>query len=434
MRSFPRSYVWQWSVEQMSGLSPLGASGIAPRVAKGMPAKLCAGFRAPQIAMFRDFFEQHVCEQWTPECMANIHAEEFVGFTQECWQRLRPAALALLSADQISKLQPTTFYITRPEQIAALPGTACAGITPKQMSLLDYGSLASQCASISGPCAMNLTTAAVADIQPQCMSRLSLASVTDAFFHELTDDQVMAFTSTQCGELDAATVNYLLTPDFTATAACVAGLQATQCSQITAAGLNYINVEQRIPSVNCACVGAIPASIFASLDATAVNSFSSSAISGLTASQCADLSATVFNNIASPNSLSPACLASLPGSTCSGLTAQFFNSFSNATSRIEAMQAECVLAVDCGVFPSIDPQVVSSFNITSSSANSLCAGSPNSSESSGVKAGLIIASLSFGAAAFALCICGALRKRRAGKLLDDHSLPLQAAIYNENYA
>jgi hypothetical protein len=117
MRSYSRRLFWTWTVEQVAGLSPLGASGISPAAAKGLPPALCKGFHASQIAFFRDFYTQCVCEQWSPACLANISPAEYVGFTQLCMQRLRTDALAVLTAEQVKNINPVTFGAISPKQV-----------------------------------------------------------------------------------------------------------------------------------------------------------------------------------------------------------------------------------------------------------------------------------------------------------------------------
>jgi hypothetical protein len=148
---------WSMSADQIRGFSPPGASGISPAMAKGLPAAACAGLHKEQIALFRDFFTQNVCEQWSAACIAAIAPAEFEGFTQECTQRLRALALANLTAAQVSHFQPTTFFILSANQIAALPPAACSGITSKQMALLDFASPANQCTGLTAACTNQLT-------------------------------------------------------------------------------------------------------------------------------------------------------------------------------------------------------------------------------------------------------------------------------------
>ena len=117
MRSYSRRLFWTWTVEQVAGLSPLGASGISPAAAKGLPPALCKGFHASQIAFFRDFYTQCVCEQWSPACLSNISPAEYKGFTQLCMQRLRTDSVAVLTAEQVKNINPVTFGSISPKQV-----------------------------------------------------------------------------------------------------------------------------------------------------------------------------------------------------------------------------------------------------------------------------------------------------------------------------
>jgi hypothetical protein len=404
---------WSMSAGQIRGFSPLGASGISPAMAKGLPAAACAGFHKEQIALFRDFFTQNVCEQWSAACIPAIAPAEFAGFTQECTQRLRALALANLTAAQVSHFQPTTFFILSANQIAALPPAACNGITSKQMALLDFASPANQCTGLAAACTNQLTADAIGSMTPQCASHLSLVGLNSAFFAQLTPAAISQLTASQCGTLTADDLAAIIRP-IGLSPACVSGLGATQCSTLTAENLNALQAVSG--SFTPECVAAITPAAIQSVHREWFLLLTPAAIAALQPSQCQYLVLPDLDNIQTPLVLSSACLAALSVSTCAVLPSSLIDSYVNQTSSLQAFSDACIMALPCTTVLDLDPAVVRAFNLTSDDRHQLetaCTDpvDPNTPESTKVRTILIVVSLSLFTVGVALCACSSWRKR-----------------------
>lgn len=363
MRSYASAKFWKWTVEQVRGLSPLGASGISPRAAKGIPAKLCAGFHREQIAFFRDFYVTHVCYSWNSDCLAEISAEEYVGFSQECFQKIRPTEIPTLTDQQLGSLAPTTFYILTAQQISALSPSSCKGITPSQMSMFDFAAPSQQCAYLTTDCLAQLEADTVASMNPQCIAHVkNIDQLSDSFFYSLTTLQLSYFQADQCSQLSNDRLATLLKLQVRLSASCMSGFQSSQCGNFTADDLGVLE---------------------------------SSSVS----------------------SLSTSCISAIQPSTCAQLSDKFWNGFQNATAALQSFSHECVSKINCDAFLKLDSTVVNGLNLTQIELDMLVtdcksSGDSDGSEPTGVRTVLIIISLAVFGGGLVLAAFFALRVRR----------------------
>lgn len=313
MRSFPVYQFWSWSLDQVAGLSPQGFAGIDPAAAKGLPPALCAAFHAPQIAAFQDFYTQHVCEQWSVQCLSQIPATEFAGWREECTQRLRPDALSNVTRDQVSYFDPNTFFVLSPKQLAAFPSQSCAGITAAQMQLF-------------GQSAQTLAAAATA-------TRLEVKSLIVFFLRCLCSRRTAdaAFPSVGCQGFSGACLSALSND-------ALGSLAPTCAAHLSAQAFSALSGPQ---------IAALPDEDLAYV--------SGSALASLDAAQCGQLNAEKLEALQAAYpptlvaSLSPACLGALSGPSCGVISGAFFTAFnqSQQLAKLASLSADCVEALPC---------------------------------------------------------------------------------------
>jgi hypothetical protein len=275
---------YTWTPAQIGGLSAIGASGLDPAVAKYFPPALCVGFHASQIARWQDFYDQHVCQQWSGACLANIVAKEYVGLKQECAQKIQAISLSHLSGAQISFIAPTTIVAFSALQIGALGAAGCSGFTARQVRMLSFAYPADQCSGLTAACIAALTADASAAMNPTCMSQIAPAS-----FSGMGRAAAAQLTADQCATFSGASLNALPISSASALSAeCCAAVSTASCAQLGGSFLNsFISTSDALAAFTPACVHALDCSALRALQTDVATTLHIAPSAG-TAGACAE--------------------------------------------------------------------------------------------------------------------------------------------------
>jgi hypothetical protein len=163
-----------------------GISGLTSAHLKLINAPACAGFQRLQIGAFYNNFGDNICTGLTPQCMANILVESYIGFSKSCVEKFAVDALSQISPARLGALSDDASRGLKAAVIAGLNAATgvCSGFRKSQLLSLNAHFPQDACTGFSA----------------QCISTITLPSIegmTKACIHNVKDDAIIGLTLQQ---------------------------------------------------------------------------------------------------------------------------------------------------------------------------------------------------------------------------------------------